>query len=233
MQIEQSYSQKSPLPESWMKYLGPEFDSTYMNEIRSFLAAEIKKGKTIYPHGSLIFNAFHLTPLDQVKVVVVGQDPYHGEGQAHGLSFSVRPGVQIPPSLQNIYKELHADMGIAPVKHGHLEKWAKQGVLLLNAVLTVEANQAASHANKGWEKFTDKVIEVLNREREHVVFFLWGAYAQKKGASIDRKKHLVIESPHPSPFSAHRGFFGTKPFSRANSYLSEHHLAPIDWSLAD
>lgn len=233
MQTEQQNSSKTPLPTCWMNHLSQEFDSAYMSQIKSFLADELKKGKVIYPHGSLIFSAFNLTPLDQVKVVVVGQDPFHGEGQAHGLSFSVRPGVQVPPSLQNIYKELNADLGIAPVKDGHLEKWAKQGVLLLNAVLTVEANNAASHANIGWEKFTDKVIEVLNRERENVVFFLWGAYAQKKGASIDRKKHLVIESPHPSPLSAHRGFFGTRPFSKANDYLKAHGLKPINWSLAD
>lgn len=222
---------KLPLNPSWMAHLGTEFETPYMKELKAFLANEVKAGKRIYPQVQNLFQAYNYAPLDQVKVVIVGQDPYHGEGQAHGLSFSVRPGVATPPSLQNIFKELKSDLGIEISNHGFLEAWAKQGVLLLNAVLSVEADIAASHAKKGWETFTDKTIEVLNRECDHLVFFLWGAYAQKKGASIDRNRHLVIESPHPSPLSSHRGFFGTKPFSQANNFLQKHKKSPINWKL--
>ena len=219
------------LPASWNKYLGAEMTAPYMKELEVFLNAEIKAGREFYPEIQNIFQAYKYAPVHKVKVVIVGQDPYHGKGQAHGLSFSVRPGVSTPPSLQNIFKELKSDLGIDVSPHGFLEAWSKQGVLLLNAVLTVQADLAASHAKKGWEKFTDATIEVLNKECDHLVFFLWGAYAQKKGASIDRTRHLVIESVHPSPLSAHRGFFGTKPFSQTNEFLKKHHKSPIDWKL--
>lgn len=216
---------------SWKEKLQTEFKKPYMLGLRKFLEEQKEKGRTIFPKGSQYFAAFDMTPFDQVKVVILGQDPYHGPGQAHGLSFSVQDGVPLPPSLQNIFKELNADLGIPISKSGHLEKWAKQGVLLLNAVLTVEQSKAASHQGKGWEEFTDSVIRHLNEEKENVVFLLWGSYAQKKGAFIDRKKHLVIETPHPSPLSAYRGFFGSKPFSKINLYLENHGQKPIDWSL--
>ena len=219
------------LHSSWKKKLQPEFDNDSMKNLKSFLKKEYGAGKTIYPRGDEYFAAMNLTPLDQVKVVIVGQDPYHGPGQAHGLCFSVRDGVRFPPSLQNIFKELHADLGIAIPKSGSLQKWAEHGVLLLNAVLTVEDGKAASHQGKGWEEFTDRIIHIVNEERENVVFILWGSYAQKKAAFVDRKKHFVIESVHPSPLSAHRGFFGTKPFSRANAYLRSKGLSEVDWSL--
>lgn len=204
-----------------------------MQKLRQFLKHEIAQKKEIYPRGPNYFAALDMTPFDHVKVVILGQDPYHGPGQAHGLSFSVPPGVPVPPSLVNIYKELESDLGIPRTRNGHLEAWAKQGVLLLNSVLTVESGRAASHQGQGWEQFTDKIIHLLAEEREHLVFILWGSYAQKKGAFIDRKKHLVIESPHPSPLSAHRGFLGSKPFSRANAYLKAHGLEPIQWQLSD
>lgn len=204
-----------------------------MRKLKNFLTAEYQAGKTIYPRGEEYFAALNLTPFDKVKVVIVGQDPYHGPGQAHGLCFSVHDGVRLPPSLQNIFKELHADLGVKIPQSGSLKKWAEQGVLLLNAVLTVEDGKAASHQGRGWEEFTDKIIHVLNEEKESLVFILWGSYAQKKAAFVDRKKHLVLESVHPSPLSAHRGFFGTKPFSKTNAYLRSKGLGEIDWTLGD
>ncbi|NRA46082.1 MAG: uracil-DNA glycosylase [Oligoflexales bacterium] len=222
---------KAKLHPEWLKVLGPEFDKPYMQELRGFLMQEKKLGKTIYPEGPKVFEAFNLTPFSKVKVVIIGQDPYHGENQAHGLSFSVKPGIGVPPSLVNIYKELKYDLGLEHPGHGFLESWAKQGVLLLNAVLTVEKGKAASHQKKGWEEFTDQAIMRLSEEREHLVFILWGSYAQKKGAYIDRSKHLVLESPHPSPLAAHRGFFGTRPFSQANRYLVTNDAKPVDWTL--
>ena len=224
-------TEKIQIEQSWKNRLISEFDSDYMKQLRGFLSEQYKKKKTIYPKGADYFSALNLTPFEKVRVVILGQDPYHGPNQAHGLSFSVKPGVGIPPSLVNIYKELKADIGCEIPHHGFLQAWAEQGVLLLNATLTVEAGRAGSHQNKGWEQFTDRIVELLNDEREHVVFILWGSYAQKKGAKIDRKKHFVIESPHPSPLSAHRGFLGSKPFSKANSYLKKHGLQPIDWCL--
>ncbi len=218
---------------SWLTVLQPQFDSAYMAELRGFLTREREAGKRIFPKGSEWFHALDTTPLDQVRVVILGQDPYHGESQAHGLCFSVRPGVQPPPSLLNIYKELHADLGIMPPRHGHLEHWAKQGVLMLNAVLTVEAHRAASHQGKGWEKFTDEIIRQVNNLEPPVVFILWGAYAQKKAAFVEGTRHLVIKSAHPSPLSAHNGFFGSRPFSRANAFLREHGQPEIDWRLPE
>ena len=190
---------------------------------------EKQQGKRIFPNGSEYFRAMDLTPFDRVKVVIIGQDPYHGPGQAHGLSFSVQPGIAIPPSLKNIYKELYLDLDIKPASHGHLVCWASQGVLLLNSVLTVECHKAGSHQGKGWELLTDQIIKQLNEAREGVVFILWGAYAQKKGRFIDQKRHYVLNSVHPSPLSAHRGFFGSKPFSKTNDYLSSQGKEPIDW----
>lgn len=219
------------LEESWKKRLGPEFEKDYMRELRAFLKEQHQKGKKIYPRGPDIFRAFNTTPFDSVKTVILGQDPYHGPGQAHGLSFSVPDGVPFPPSLQNIFKELHGDLGLPLPRTGNLQPWAEQGVLLLNAVLTVEHGKAASHQKKGWEIFTDAVIHRLAEEREGLVFVLWGSYAQKKAAFVDRKKHLVLESVHPSPLSAHRGFFGSKPFSKINWYLEKQGKKPIDWSL--
>lgn len=219
------------LEPGWKAVLAQEFDSGYMLRLREFLLVQKQQRKVIYPPGPLIFNAFNHTPFDKVKVVILGQDPYHGPGQAHGLSFSVPAGVKAPPSLVNIFKEIERDLGIAPPRHGNLEKWADQGVLLLNATLTVEQGNAGSHQGKGWEEFTDAAIEHLNRERDGVVFMLWGSYAQKKGRIIDRKRHLVLTAPHPSPLSAHRGFFGCGHFSRANAYLAAQGKTPIDWSL--
>ncbi|MEC8623791.1 MAG: uracil-DNA glycosylase [Bdellovibrionota bacterium] len=224
---------KNPLPSDWMDVLGEEFLKDYMVNLRAFLAAEISQKKILYPHGKDIFSAFDLTPFQKVKVIIIGQDPYHGPGQAHGLSFSVRPGVRVPPSLQNIYKELESDLGIKPVCHGYLESWAKEGVLMLNNVLTVEKSKAGSHQNKGWEHFTDKVVEILNEQKENLVFLLWGAHAQRKGEKLNRKRHLVLESPHPSPFSAHRGFLGNKHFSKVNLYLDKMGLKKVDWSLPE
>ncbi|NCF18243.1 MAG: uracil-DNA glycosylase [Haliea sp.] len=219
------------LEPSWLARLSSEFEQDYMLQLRAFLQAEKRAGKRIFPAGSEIFNAFAHTPLDRVKVVILGQDPYHGEGQAHGLCFSVRPGVAVPPSLQNIYKELNAELGLPVPGHGHLTAWADRGVLLLNSVLSVECARAASHQGRGWEIFTDRVIDVINREREGVVFMLWGSYAQRKGAIIDGQRHCVLKAPHPSPLSAHRGFFGCGHFRAANEYLQSRGENPVDWSL--
>jgi len=216
---------------SWFGPLSKEFDKEYMLALKDFLKKEYQSGKIIYPSGKEYFSAFNMTPFEKVKVVIIGQDPYHGPDQAHGLCFSVKEGIQFPPSLLNIFKELESDVGCNRPQNGSLIKWAKQGVLLLNSVLTVENGKAASHQGKGWEQFTDEVIRTLNQERENIVFILWGAYAQKKAAFVDRKKHFVIESPHPSPLSSHRGFFGSKPFSKANNYLKSKGIKPIDWSL--
>ena len=221
------------LHESWREPLAEEFDAPYMQALRSFLIAEKAAGKRIFPKGGAWFRALDLTPLDQVRVVILGQDPYHGEGQAHGLCFSVPPGVRPPPSLVNIYKELHSDLGIPRASHGFLEHWAKQGVLLLNSVLTVEMAQAASHKDRGWERFTDAVIRLVAARDTPVVFLLWGSYAQKKAAFVDPAKHLILKAAHPSPLSAHNGFLGCKHFSHANAFLVEKGLAPIDWALPD
>ncbi len=222
-----------PLEAGWQEHLGCEFDKDYMARLRAFLGAEKQAGKTLYPAGPDIFNAFNLTPFEQVKVVILGQDPYHGPNQAHGLCFSVQRGVKTPPSLVNIYKEIQRDLGIAPASHGNLSHWAEQGVLLLNAVLTVEAGQAASHQKQGWETFTDQAIEHLNRDRDGLVFLLWGSHAQKKGRLIDRERHCVLTAPHPSPLSAHRGFLGCGHFSRANQYLLQQGKTAIDWSVPE
>ncbi len=219
------------LEPSWLEHLQAEFSQDYMLALRQFLKNEKAQGKQIYPPGELIFNALDSTPFDKVRVVILGQDPYHGPDQAHGLCFSVLPGVRIPPSLLNIYKEINQDLAISMPEHGYLQSWAEQGVLLLNAVLTVEKAHAASHQGRGWERFTDKVVSLLNEKREHLVFLLWGSYAQKKGQIIDRDRHLVLQSPHPSPLSAHRGFLGCKHFSQANAYLVKTGQRPIDWSL--
>lgn len=219
------------LDDSWLSELQGEFEQPYMQQLRAFMQQEKAAGKTVFPPGPLVFNALNSTPLDQVRVVIIGQDPYHGPGQAHGLSFSVPPGVRTPPSLQNIFKEIHRDLGLPIPPHGCLQSWAEQGVLLLNAVLTVEQAQAGSHAKRGWECFTSRVIEIINARREHCVFLLWGSYAQRKGEQIDRQRHCVLTSVHPSPLSAHRGFIGNGHFSAANQYLVEHGLTPIDWSL--
>lgn len=228
-----SEQNKIELEATWLVELGSEFDQDYMHKLKAFLQQEKAAHKEIYPPGKLIFNALNTTPLDEVKVVILGQDPYHGPGQAHGLCFSVLPGVAIPPSLVNIYKELESDLAIKRTKHGCLTHWAEQGVLLLNSVLTVEKAQAASHQGKGWEHFTDKIISVLNEKSSGLVFLLWGSYAQKKGQFIDRKKHLVLQSPHPSPLSAHRGFLGNKHFSQANAYLEKIGKQSIDWQLPE
>lgn len=217
------------LSNSWLKYLEDEFATERMKKLRSFLSDEYKKNKIIYPAKQNYFKALDLVDLENVKVVILGQDPYHGEGQAHGLCFSVQDGVRFPPSLQNIFKELKADLNIDIPQSGSLTRWAEQGVLLLNSVLTVEQDKAASHQNKGWEEFTNKIISVVNEHCDHVVFILWGAYAQKKAAFVDRKKHLVLESVHPSPLSSHRGFFGSKPFSKTNVWLKSKGVKPINW----
>jgi len=217
---------------SWLQHLAGEFEQPYMRGLKAFLAAEKNAGKRIFPHGAEFFNAFFHTPLPEVKVVILGQDPYHGEGQAHGLCFSVQPGVRTPPSLQNIFKEIQTDLGFPIPNHGHLTAWADQGVLLLNSVLSVECARAASHQGKGWEHFTDRVVDIVNREREGVVFMLWGSYAQRKGTIIDPLRHCVLKAPHPSPLSAHRGFFGCGHFSAANNYLEGRGAKPIDWQLA-
>ncbi len=219
------------IEQSWKDKLQEEFEKEYFKDLTEFVKKEYTE-KKIYPSANLIFNAFNLCLYDKVKVVIIGQDPYHGVKQANGLSFSVNPDIQIPPSLQNIYKELKTDLGIDSPKNGDLTRWAEQGVLLLNATLTVQAglsDKANSHSGKGWEKFTDAVIKLLSDDKEHLVFILWGKYAQEKGLVIDRSKHLVIQSPHPSPFSADRGFFGSKPFSKANNYLKENNIKEIDW----
>ena len=228
------------LEPSWKAALAGEFDAAHMARLRSFLVAEKQARKTVYPNGEHIFAALDATPLESVKVVIIGQDPYHGPRQAHGLCFSVQSGVALPPSLINIFEEINTDMaddevpcgrhdGAVPPGKGCLAPWARQGVLLLNAVLTVAAGRAGSHQGRGWETFTDRVVEIVNRDRQHVVFMLWGSYAQKKGAAVDTSRHLVLTSPHPSPLSAHRGFFGCHHFSKANQYLVEHGVMPINW----
>lgn len=223
---------KVQLDASWKYGLSDFLLSPQMDELRDFLVSEKQALKEIYPPSSLIFNAFNTTPLEQVKVVILGQDPYHGPNQAHGLSFSVQRGVALPPSLRNIFHELHADIGVEIPRHGDLTHWAEQGVLLLNSVLTVEAGQPTSHQKRGWENFTDHVIDVLNEQREHIVFILWGAYAQRKGQRIDPNKHLILKAAHPSPLAANRGgFFGCKVFSKTNNYLKHNGIEPINWQL--
>jgi len=217
--------------ESWKTALADEFSKPYFHALKSYLVAEKQAGYKVFPPGKLIFNAFDSTPFDKVKVVILGQDPYHGPGQAHGLCFSVQQGVTVPPSLRNIYKELGTDIGMAKPDHGYLQKWADQGVLLLNAILTVRAFQAASHRNKGWEEFTDAAIHKLNQEREGLVFLLWGGFAKKKAGMIDPNKHHILKAAHPSPLSAHNGFMGCKHFSQTNAYLESKGLEPIDWSV--
>ena len=218
------------IDDSWYEQLEGEFSKEYFAKLKEFLVAE-KKQNIIFPPGSQIFNAFDTTPFDKVKVVILGQDPYHTPGFAHGLCFSVQYGVQIPKSLQNIYKELNSDIGFRIPNHGNLTKWAEQGVFLLNATLTVRAHQAGSHQNHGWETFTDKVISTLSEKKENIVFILWGSYAKAKSALIDHNKHLVLTAAHPSPLSAYNGFFGCKHFSKTNEYLQAHGISPIDWSL--
>jgi uracil-DNA glycosylase len=219
------------LEPSWLQQLGAEFDKDYMRSLREFLMQRKQQGATIYPAGANYFAAFDHTPFDDVKVVMLGQDPYHGPGQAHGLCFSVPEGIAQPPSLVNIFKEIENDLGIAAPAHGNLQAWARQGVLLLNSVLTVEQANAGSHQGKGWEQFTDEVIARLNAEREGIVCMLWGAYAQRKGQIIDTGRHLVLKAPHPSPLSAYRGFFGCGHFSQANAYLQQRGEQPINWQL--
>ncbi|HAR38084.1 MAG: uracil-DNA glycosylase [Bacteroidetes bacterium GWD2_45_23] len=216
------------IEESWKAHLQEEFGKPYFERLTEYVRQEYAD-KTVYPPAKLIFNAFNRCPFQDVKVVIVGQDPYHEPGQAHGLCFSVPEEMSLPPSLQNIYKEITQDMGKKTPRSGNLERWAEQGVLLLNATLTVQAHRAGSHQGKGWEEFTDAAIRHLASEREHLVFILWGAYAQRKGESIDANRHLVLKSPHPSPLSAHRGFFGNKHFSRTNDYLKAHGKQPVDW----
>jgi uracil-DNA glycosylase len=214
---------------TWKSKLTGEFEKDYFLRLAEFVKTEYKT-YTIYPPGGLIFNAFNLCPFNKVKAVIIGQDPYHGPEQAHGLCFSVRDGINFPPSLINIFKEIEMDLGMRRPSSGNLERWAAQGVLLLNATLTVRAHQAGSHQKKGWEQFTDSVISIINNEKENIVFFLWGAYAQNKGETIDRSKHLVLESVHPSPLSASRGFFGNHHFSKCNNYLVTKNIQPIDWT---
>ncbi|TCB16817.1 uracil-DNA glycosylase [Acinetobacter sp. ANC 5045] len=231
---EQQYASlnKVQLDQSWKYNLAEFLLSPQMDALRDFLLQEKQQNKVIYPPSSLIFNALNTTPLNQVKVVIIGQDPYHGPNQAHGLSFSVQRGVALPPSLRNIFHELHTDLGVPIPRHGDLTHWAEQGVLLLNSVLTVEAGQPTSHQKQGWEDFTDHVIDVLNQQREHIVFILWGAYAQRKGQRIDPNKHLILKAAHPSPLAANRGgFFGCKVFSKSNNYLKQNGIEPIDWQL--
>lgn len=223
----------NPLPDDWSQWLGNEFQADYMQALKDFLAQQKAAKKIIYPHSTQWFRAFELTPLNEVKVVILGQDPYHGPNQAHGLCFSVQPGVPVPPSLVNIYKELATDVGFNPVRHGHLEAWAKQGVLLLNTSLTVEQGNAASHRGKGWEPFTDRAIETVSQHAPPCVFLLWGSHARQKKALIDQRRHLILEAPHPSPLSAHRGFFGTRHFSQANQFLQAQGRAPIEWQLPE
>ncbi|WP_180170793.1 uracil-DNA glycosylase [Acinetobacter sp. YH12027] len=223
---------KVQLEPSWKYALSEFLLSPRMDELKDFLLQQMKQDKVIYPPNPLIFNALNTTPMANVKVVILGQDPYHGPNQAHGLSFSVQKGVALPPSLRNIFHELNTDLGVPVSKHGDLTRWAEQGVLLLNAVLTVEAGQPTSHQKRGWEDFTDHVIDVLNEQREHIVFILWGAYAQRKGQRIDQNKHLVLKAAHPSPLAANRGgFFGCKVFSKSNNYLKQNGIEPIDWQL--
>lgn len=221
------------LDKSWLTHLEPEFDKAYMKALKTFLLEEKGQGHEIYPKSTDVFNALNHTPFDKVKVVILGQDPYHGPGQAHGLSFSVQKGVTVPPSLKNIYKELSTDIeGFKTPDHGNLTQWADQGVLLLNATLTVRARTAGSHQNRGWETFTDTIIKELSEKRTGLIFILWGAYAQKKIALIDTSKHTVITSTHPSPFSAYNGFFGSKPFSKTNAQLIKEGKDPINWQIS-
>lgn len=228
-----SKSREIQLHPEWKAVLGDEFEQPYMLALRQFLQERRQAGAVIYPPGGQIFNALNSTPLSKVKVVILGQDPYHGPGQAHGLCFSVQPGVPAPPSLVNIFKELAQDLGCSPPRHGYLQAWAERGVLLLNPVLTVERGQAGSHRDKGWEQFTDAAIQAVNELRDHVVFMLWGSQAARKGARIDAQRHLVLQAPHPSPLSAHRGFFGCKHFARANEYLENHGRGAVDWRLPE
>jgi uracil-DNA glycosylase len=218
---------------SWRERLQPQFAEPYMADLKRFLLGEKQRGKNIFPKGGNWFRALDLTPPEQVRVVILGQDPYHGPGQAHGLCFSVPPDVKPPPSLVNIFKELASDLGIKPAPHGFLENWAKQGVLLLNSVLTVEMGQAASHRDRGWERFTDAIIQEIAENAQPVVFMLWGSYAQKKAAFVDPSRHLVLKAPHPSPLSAHSGFFGCRHFSKANAFLESRGLEPVDWALPE
>ena len=218
------------MPTDWNPLLRDQFTQPYWAQLQGFVQHE-RRASVVFPPEAEVFSALHVTSYEDVKVFILGQDPYHGEGQAHGLCFSVRPDVQIPPSLQNIYTEMQTDIGVTPPTHGNVESWARQGVLLLNAVLTVQAHKAGSHRNRGWEIFTDQIIRVVNDKQERVVFLLWGAFAQKKKPLIDADRHVVIESPHPSPLSAHRGFFGSRPFSRTNSALTAAGREPIDWSI--
>ena len=220
------------IEESWKRRLTREFEEDYMQSLSQFLREQKLQKKTIYPPGNKIFNAFQLTKFEEVKVVILGQDPYHGIGQAHGLSFSVEQGIKPPPSLKNIFKELEYDLGLKPPVHGNLEKWAHQGVLLLNSILTVERGNPGSHAKKGWEIFTDQVLKTITLHRKNIVFILWGQKAQDKCHFIDANENLVIKSSHPSPYSAHAGFLGSKPFSRANNYLQDQGIDPIDWDLS-
>lgn len=215
----------------WLERLGDEFDQPYMRDLSQFLKARKKSGTEVYPPGGLIFNALDSTPPSRLRAVILGQDPYHGPGQAHGLCFSVRPGVAVPPSLVNIYRELHDDIGFAIPRHGCLQAWAEHGVLLLNAVLTVERGQAGAHQGKGWERFTDRVIAEVDALDRPIAFFLWGSHAQRKGQSIDRQRHRILTAPHPSPLSAYRGFLGCRHFSQANDWLQQHGQPPIDWRL--
>ncbi|MBK7440806.1 MAG: uracil-DNA glycosylase [Bacteroidetes bacterium] len=220
------------IEDGWKQALQAEFTKPYFAGIKNFLKQEKAAGKIIYPPGPMIFNAFNLTPFDKVKVVILGQDPYHGPGQAHGLCFSVQKGVKPPPSLVNIYKEMRSDLGLEPPTHGCLQEWTEQGVFLLNAMLTVEKDLPASHQKIGWQNFTDAAIAALSKNRTNLVFILWGAYAQQKIELIDQTKHFIIKSPHPSPFSADKGFFGSKPFSKTNNWLEQHHLEKINWQLS-
>lgn len=224
-------SEQVQIASSWKVILDSEFKEDYFKQIKSFILNEKAKGKEVYPAGKLMFNAFNLTPFEQVKVVIIGQDPYHGIGQAHGLSFSVPEGIKTPPSLQNIYKEIGQDLGLPIPNHGNLEAWAKQGVLLLNAVLSVNASEPASHKAAGWENFTNAVIYHLSQQRKNLVFLLWGRFAQEKELLIDSNKHLILKAAHPSPFSAYQGFFGCKHFSKTNDYLVSKSISPIDWSI--
>lgn len=224
-------TRKIKLHPEWLAVLAEEFEQDYMIRLRAFLRQRMQAGATIYPPTGQWFQAFDATPLSQVKVVILGQDPYHGPGQAHGLCFSVQQGVAAPLSLVNIFKELQSDLGLSPPSHGHLQAWAEQGVLLLNTALTVERGQPAAHADKGWAQFTDAALAAVNRHSASVVFMLWGSHARRKGATVDRKRHLVLEAPHPSPLSAHRGFFGCRHFSRANDWLQAQGRGPVDWQL--
>ena len=218
------------IEESWKQHLAPEFEKDYFIKLTEFVRSEYQT-TTIYPPGRFIFNAFNLCPFDKVKVVIIGQDPYHGPGQAHGLCFSVNDGVPFPPSLQNIFKEIQSDLGVPIPTSGNLTRWANQGVLLLNATLTVRAHQAGSHQRQGWEEFTDAAIMAVNAQDRPIVFILWGAPAQRKKRMLNNPKHLILEAPHPSPLSAYRGFFGSRPFSQTNQFLEEHGVTPIDWQI--